>query len=454
MNRADARHRDAAQRIMAAIFDQPKGRDFDVRYWDGTRERGGLPAPAFTLAVNHPGALRRMLFPPSEISIVEAYISGDMDVEGDLEAAIRLGDAIGERVRGPVGISRLVPLLLRLPRGEKRDVRDARFMRPDDPDFGRQSGAAAIRHHYDVGNDFYELWLDSEMLYTCAYFKTGAESLEDAQTDKLEHICRKLRLKQGERLLDIGCGWGGLVRYAARRYGVVAHGITLSAAQAEWAQSRIAREGLSSTCRVECLDYRELDSNPRYDKVVAVGVTEHVSADAQPAYFAAAHRVLEPGGVFLNHCEVSVDRARPRSLRKKISDRLWRRNEFIEKYVFPDARLVPAAHVIASAESIGFELRDVESLREHYALTLRHWLRRLEAKESQAKRLVGERTYRTWKLYMSTGAEGFSSGRINIIQTLLSKPDAQGRSLLPLTREDLYRAPVTAERDVERLPAA
>ncbi|HUF66850.1 MAG TPA: cyclopropane-fatty-acyl-phospholipid synthase family protein [Gemmatimonadaceae bacterium] len=454
MATASRTHVHVARRVAAAIFGEPAERSFAVRYWDGSVEAGDRDAPPFTVVIRDASALRNMLLPPSEISIAESFMSGAIDVEGDLEAAVELGDGVGQRVKRPAVVAQLIPLLLRLPRPPAGSVRSLRFVRPDDRAGPSRSGdAAAIRHHYDVSNAFYALWLDSGMQYTCAYFGDASERLEQAQLDKLEHICRKLRLQPGERLLDIGCGWGGLVRYAASRYGVTAHGITLSAAQAEYAQSRIAAEGLTRLCRVEVRDYRDLASPASYDKIVAVGVTEHVAADAQPCYFAAAHRVLEPGGLFLNHCEVSVARARPRTLRQRISDRLWRRNEFIEKYVFPDARLVPAAHVIASAEQVGFELRDVESLREHYAMTLRHWLRHLEAQERKAIELVGEHTYRLWRLYMSTGAAGFSSGRINIIQTLLAKPDASGRARLPLTREDLYGVRRTTLSG-ERIPAA
>jgi cyclopropane-fatty-acyl-phospholipid synthase len=440
---------DVARRVAELIFPAPAERIFDVRYWDGSLDRGNAKPPRFTIVIARPSALRRMLLPPSELSLAEALISGDVDIEGDLEATFRLANQVGERVRRPATLARLIPLVVRLPRDGTRHARGARFVRPSrDSHAARPAGIAAIRHHYDVSNSFYELWLDEWMQYSCAYFRTGRESIDEAQSDKLEHICRKLRLQAGERLLDIGCGWGGLIRYAASHYGVVAHGITLSAMQAELARARIARDGLSDRCRVEILDYRDLDASQRYDKVVSVGMAEHVAKDRQPGYFAAAHRVLEPGGLFLNHSQTSIQRARPNTISRRIGDRLWRRNEFIERYVFPDSRLVAASHLIASAEQAGFALRDVESLREHYALTLRQWVQRLEENEREAKRLVGERTYRVWRLYMSTAAEGFASGRINIIQTLLSKPDARGRSQLPLTREDLYRGEYPSDRNV------
>jgi cyclopropane-fatty-acyl-phospholipid synthase len=283
------------------------------------------------------------------------------------------------------------------------------------------------------------------MLYTCAYFRTGDESIELAQQDKLEHICRKLRLNSGDRLLDIGCGWGGLVRYASRHYGVQALGITLSESQAAWGRERIRMEGLSDRCRVEVLDYRDLPGSMQFDKITSVGVTEHVPADEQPAYFARAHSLLRPGGLFLNHCEVSVDQARGEPIASRLAARIWKRGEFIQRYVFPDARLVPAAHVISSAEQSGLEVRDVEGLREHYTLTLRHWIRELEKNRDAAVELVGERTYRVWRLYMSAGAERFHSAKLNIIQTLLSKPHEDGTAELPWTREDIYAAPYPSE---------
>lgn len=438
----------AARAVMHALFGPPAGRVFQVRYWDGSSEKpGGTDSPPYTLVLARRGGLRRMLLPPNELSIVEAYISGDLDIEGSLEAAVGLGDEVSRRLRDGRTVARLARKIFELPADDDPDLAKTRFQRVAGSLARRRRGdAQAIEFHYGVSNEFYALWLDPMMLYTCAYFRTGDESIELAQLDKLEHICRKLRLKRGERLLDIGCGWGGLVRYAAKNYGVEALGITLSESQAAWGRERIRAEGLAGQCRIEVRDYRDLGGSEAFDKITSVGVTEHVPADEQPAYFARANALLRPGGVFLNHCEVSVDQARREGVVSKVAARLWKRGEFIQRYVFPDARLVPAAHVIASAEQSGFEVRDVESLREHYTLTLRHWIRELENNREAAIDLVGERTYRVWRLYMSAGAQRFHAAKLNIIQTLLSKPRADGESELPWTREDIYSAPYPSER--------
>lgn len=434
--------------VVCALFGSPSERTFDVRYSDGTEERSGRGVPApFTLVIARRGAMRRMLLPPSELSIVEAYISGDLDVEGSLEAAIDLGDMVSKRIREPGALRKLARMIFALPVDDDPEIHRTRFQRVSDSITRkrRRGDAQAIEFHYGVSNEFYALWLDPMMLYTCAYFRTGDESIELAQLNKLEHICRKLRLKRGDRLLDIGCGWGGLVRYAARNYGVETLGITLSESQASWGRERIRMEGLSGHCRVEVRDYRDMPAGEQFDKITSVGVTEHVPADEQPAYFARAHSLLRPGGVFLNHCEVSSDRARGQTLTSKVAGKIWKRGEFIQRYVFPDARLVPAAHVIASAEQIGLQVRDVESLREHYTLTLRHWIRELEKNREAAIDLVGEPTYRVWRLYMSAGARRFDAANFNIIQTLLSKPHEDGRSELPWTREDIYERPYPSE---------
>jgi cyclopropane-fatty-acyl-phospholipid synthase len=439
----DDRAASRCREVLTALFGEPGQRTFDVRFWDGTVDRGANPNPPYTLALNRPAALRRMLLPPNELSIVEAFIAGDIDIDGSMEAASNLGEQIGGRLRSPLAIARLVRLVLGLPGQAEDDLADTRF-----PEHARKLGprhtpvrdAAAIQFHYDVGNDFYKLWLDRRMVYSCAYFTSKDETLENAQAAKLDLICRKLRLKPGERLLDIGCGWGGLIMHAAEHYGVDATGITLSENQAALARERIKKAGLSDRCRVEIRDYRALTKSDGYDKISSVGMVEHVGLTHLPVYFASAFRALKPGGLFMNHGIVSLGEARPRSIGERIFRKFWRADAFIDKYVFPDGKLTATHSVISAAEGAGFEVRDMESLREHYAMTLRHWVRSLEEKAEDVKSLVGDHTFRVWRLYMAASANAFSTAAINIVQTVLAKPDTRGKSNIPLTREDLYAA--------------
>ncbi len=427
--------------VLRALLGEPSERAFDVRFWDGSIDRGNNSRAPFTLVLNRPAALRRMLLPPNELSLVESYISGDVDIEGSMEAASKLAEAIGGRIRSPIAVARLVRMLLALPGKADDDLADARF-----PERARKLGprhtpvrdAAAIHFHYDVGNSFYKLWLDKRMVYSCAYFRSPDDSLDVAQEAKLDLICRKLRLKAGERLLDIGCGWGGLVMYAAEHYGADATGITLSQNQAAFANDRIAEAGLGDRCRVAIRDYRTLTDRDGYDKIASVGMVEHVGATHLPVYFSSVFRALKPGGLFLNHGIVSLGEARAKPLSESIFRKFWRADAFIDTYVFPDGKLTAADDVIAAAEGEGFELRDVESLREHYAMTLRHWVRSLEENSRDATALVGNHTFRVWRLYMAASANAFATAAINIIQTLLAKPDARGYSNIPLTRDDLY----------------
>ena len=433
-----------SQEVVEAIFGRVSDRVFAVRYWDGTFEPAGATStPEFTMGFVRPGALRRMLLPPSELSIVESFISGDIEIEGRMERAMYLGDEISRRLQSPGQFARLVGKLMALPSDPSttpKALKGTRFSRglarvlPNQ----RHGDEKAIQYHYDVGNDFYQLWLDPRMVYTCAYFRSPSDDLETAQLAKLDHICRKLRLEPGMRLLDVGCGWGALIMHAAQNYGVEAVGITLSKAQATLGTQRIAAAGLSDRCRIELRDYRDLGKKPEFDRAASVGMMEHVRRDLQPGYFDAVYRVLKPGGLFMNHTIVSVARSRPDAVMDRFKGRLWRRDAFIDKYVFPEGRLVPVSHVVASAERVGFELRDVESLREHYAMTLRHWIGGLEAHSTEAIKIAGERIYRVWRLYMSGGAYGFASGRLNLIQALLVKPDKEGRSEMPLTRDYMY----------------
>jgi len=427
--------------VLLALFGEPEQRPFDVKFWDGSVDHGNNPRSPFTFVLNRPAALRRMLLPPNELSIVESYLSGDVEIEGSMEAASNLTHMIGDRLRSPLQVARMVALVLQLPGKADDDLADARF-----PERARKLGprhtpvrdAAAIHFHYDVGNNFYKLWLDRRMVYSCAYFRSADDTLDAAQEAKLDLICRKLRLKPGERFLDIGCGWGGLIIYAAERYGVDATGITLSENQASLAKERIEKAGLTDKCRVAIRDYRTLTESDGYDKIASVGMVEHVGLSHLPVYFESAFRALKAGGLFLNHGIVSLGEARPKSAREKIFRKFWKADAFIDTYVFPDGKLTAADDVIAAAEATGFEVRDVESLREHYAMTLRHWVKSLEEKSREAQAIVGQHTYRVWRLYMAASANAFATAAINVIQTLLAKPDAAGKSNIPLTREDIY----------------
>lgn len=431
-----------AQRVMDELFGPTHERHFAVRYWSGALEQpaDGQASP-FTIVLRAPGTLRRMFWPPTELALTEAFVRSDVDIEGDLAAAAEIAAPLAERLHSPRRLARLAALLLQLPSGPPRKgvgLAAVAAERPNDRAGRRHSrprDAAAIRRHYDVGNDFYGLWLDAERVYSCGYFPTGDEDLDAAQRAKLDLICRKLRLRPGERLLDIGCGWGGLVRHAARHYGVEALGITLSPAQAAYAAARIADERLIDRCRIEVRDYRDLPADTVFDKVASVGMFEHVGRKQLPTYFRAALRLTRPGGLFLNHGIVSLADARDAGGRPR---RLWGKGKFIDRYVFPDGELVPVAKALAIAEGAGLETRDVESLREHYALTLRHWVRRLEARADEAVRLVGPETCRVWRLYMAASAHAFATAQIGIAQMLFARPDAAGRCCLPWTRADLF----------------
>ena len=401
-----------------------------VKLWDGTCWPDEAARPAL-LVLKHPGALRAMFIPGTEVGLGEAYLYDDFDIEGDAEAVFTLADAFTNSNLGWQKKLRAGTALTRLPAG-KRTVSPRRGPahlsgRKHSIERDRQ----AVTYHYDVSNDFYSLWLDKRMVYSCAYFRSAQDSLDQAQEQKLDLICRKLRLKPGQRLLDLGCGWGGLIRYAAEHYGVDATGITLSKPQADLANERIRAARLSDRCRALVQDYREVpaDDTRFYDALVSVGMFEHVGAAKLPAYFAQAWKLLKPGGAFLNH-GIALHMSEQQSASGP---------SFSEAYVFPDGELVPISTTLHAAEGAGFEVRDVESLREHYALTLRQWVHRLEVHHQEALKFVDEPTYRVWRLYMSGSAYGFSKGRLNVYQSLLVRQDAEGRSGLPLTRTDWYR---------------
>jgi cyclopropane-fatty-acyl-phospholipid synthase len=411
--------------ILHEIFSEYHPRNFSIRLWDGTvwdAEAG--QSPLFTMVLQHPGALRKMLMHPNQLSIGEAYVFDDFDIEGDIESAFAMADhllhldvSFAERVQ-------LGSKLLKLPAdGHPHHGRQAVQLKG--ALHSKERDREAVTYHYNVSNDFFSLWLDPWMMYSCAYFADPNEDLESAQERKLEYICRKLRLKPGETLLDIGCGWGGLILYAAKKFGVSAIGITLSEPQAAYANARIRREGLDVRCRALVRDYRELEEIEAYDKLVSIGMVEHVGEAMLGEYFDRAYQMLRRGGAFLNHGIGSGFNHMDPAV------------SFSDKYIFPDSEILPISSTLKAAEIAGFEVRDVENLREHYMHTLHRWLRRLESSRERAVACTDESTYRTWRLNHAGAALGFRNGRNALYQTLLVKP-LKGASLLPLTRADWY----------------
>jgi len=395
-----------------------------VRLWNGVVLSIGNGAPVFTLNLRHPKVLSDLVLYRDPVRLAEAYFSGDMEIIGDLDAAIGLRYHLEnlrlsflEKIRLVLLACKLGFLPKLLPSKDRTDAPS------------HHNSEESIAFHYDVSNDFYRLWLDERMVYSCAYFESPEQDLNLAQRNKLEHICRKLRLKEGEKLLDIGCGWGALICWAAKHYRVRAHGITLSRNQLQFAKQEIQRQGLDGLVSVELRDYRDLPPDAAYDKVVSVGMFEHVGLKNLPKYYATVHRVLKPNGLFLNHGITSDEPG-------------WKSNvatRLINRHVFPDGELDTVSNIQRGMEDGGFEIFDVEGLRPHYAFTLRHWVKRLDDNSVEVISLVGERIYRVWRLYMTASAMQFESGSTGIYQILATR---KGDVLpaLPLTRRDLYSA--------------
>ncbi len=376
-----------------------------VLLWDGKEIELG-PNPTVTMRVKDPSVVS-LLARPSLDTLGTAYVEGRLELDGPILEVIRVGDALSEALAGDE--DETVP---------KRQSHD------------KATDAAAISYHYDLSNDFYALWLDREMVYSCAYFPTGTEDLNSAQQAKLHHLCRKLRLRPGEHLLDVGCGWGGLARFAAREYGARVFGITLSNEQLILGRERVKAEGLESQVELELLDYRDLPQDGRFDKVVSVGMFEHVGHANLPLYCKRLFGAVREGGLVMNH-GITARHPDGRPVGRGAGD-------FIDRYVFPHGELPHLATMVSELSLAGMEVVDVESLRLHYARTLEFWSANLEANLAKASKLVPEQALRIWRLYLAGCSHAFQKGWINLHQILVTKPHADGSHELPWSRADLY----------------
>jgi len=407
------RHRSLPTLILSRLQRRLGGSSLPLRlvFWDGAALAFG-PTPTVTITFRSPRVLR--MFLTGNIGrLGQAYVEGEIGVEGRLQDVLHVGIAIAERVGRVPLIRHAAPLLGRLR-----------------PRHTRRRDAAAIGYHYDVSNEFYALWLDRHMVYSCAYFRTGDETLDVAQEQKLDHICRKLRLAPGHTLLDIGCGWGGLLHWAASRYGISGVGVTLSERQYEYARARIVAAGLADRVEIRLQDYRDVPGEACFDRIVSVGMYEHVGSANLPAYFGGIARLLKPGGVALNHGIT-------------VSDRDGQAGgppggEFIDRYVFPGGELPHISRVLYEIADGGLEITDVEDLRPHYPPTLLHWLHRLEASREEVIRIAGEQRYRIWRMYLAGMAYAFDRGLLSVAQVLVCKRDETGSAVRPWTREHQY----------------
>ncbi|MDT0437914.1 MULTISPECIES: SAM-dependent methyltransferase [Streptomyces] len=421
---------DAALRLKSLV-EQLLGTPLPVRIraWDGS-QAGPPEAPA--LVVRNRRAVRRLLWKPGELGLARAWVAGDLDIEGDLYTVLGLmsglvwergedARSLTETLRDP-GARAAVRGLVRLtglplpPAPPPEEIRRPGHLHT------RRTDKRAISHHYDVGNDFYETVLGPSMVYSCAYWPRPDATLEEAQRDKLELVCRKLALTPGQRLLDVGCGWGSMAVHAAREHGVAVVGVTLSREQAAYARKRVADEGLTDLVEIRVQDYRDVTDGP-YDAISSIGMAEHVGAEKYLEYARNLYRLLTPGGRLLNH---QIAR------RPQRDEETYHVDAFIDAYVFPDGELAPVGTTVTQLERAGFEVRDVESIREHYALTLRRWVANLEADWRRAATLAGPGRARVWRLYMAASALAFEGNRIGVNQVLAVRTPESGAAGLPL----------------------
>lgn len=432
-----AKQIEAAKALVAAMSEKLE-LDAHVRLWDGSRVPLGRSASGpFEIVIADPGVIASMIRRPSLDTLIQLYVAKRIDFAGG--TIIDFGQQLNSGKRS-VRFKDLPKLAL------LKGLAPFVFA-PASPPAGtgafegeitgrsRKSGdnKAYIQFHYDISNEFYALWLDPEMVYSCAYYTDWANDVAEAQRDKLEMICRKLRLKPGETLLDIGSGWGGLVCHAARNFGVKAHGITLSERQLDYAREKVKRLGLEDRVTFELVDYQ--NATGRYDKIASIGMYEHIGVKNIPAYMSKVRSMLKDDGVFLNH---AISRRAHRPKAGLLPERMRPEKKAIAKYIFPGGELDDVGHTVAAMEIAGFEVHDVEGWREHYARTCKLWCERLTARKEEAIREVGEEKYRIWVAYLAGVSLAFSRGTLRLFQVVATK-SAKGRSPLPPTRADLYR---------------
>lgn len=378
--------------------------------------------PRITIKIHHPGVFRELILTQDPLVLAEAYLKGFADYIGDFDDLMLLENLSYSDIKHSqaikAGVEAMALPALPVPFDENLPWHKLQFGT-------KERDKAVIQHHYDAGNDFYRLWLDPLLLYSCAYFEHEQMSLKEAQEAKLDRICRKLRLQPGEYLLDIGCGWGALLRWAVTRYGVKGYGITLSQEQLAFNQEIIDQEGLGEHLKVELLDYRDLPQKATFDKIVSIGMVEHVGVKNYPIYFENALSALKPGGLFLNHGMTAIGHSEGSSLNER----------FIARYIFPDGKLSTLSTNLAAAEEVGWEIVDVDGWRSHYGKTFRCWAANLEAAMEQAIALIGEPKARLWRLYLTGFAQAFEQNHLAIYQVLLRRRlDREWK--LPLTRKN------------------